>query len=94
MPSSPFAHQAAHAAIAQGYRASIDMTATQGTVAVDGTKRNELYSMLREEVLTYLKQMEIRKETVLAMKKQLKEKKREILQTKQALDDLNEEKVG
>jgi len=45
------------------------MTATQGTVAVDCSKRNELYSMLREEVIAFSKQMEIRKETVLAMKR-------------------------
>ena len=31
------------------------MTATVGTMMVDGNKRNELYSMLREEVLGHLK---------------------------------------
>ena len=52
------------------YRASIDMTATvAGTMAVDsGNKRNELYSMLREEVLGHLKQKEVSKDTIMSMK--------------------------
>lgn len=39
----------------QGYRTSIDLTATCGTIAMDGTKRNELYIMLREEVENHLR---------------------------------------
>lgn len=70
------------------------MTATQGTVAVDCSKRNELYSMLREEVIAFSKQMEIRKETVLAMKRQLKNKKKEIVDAEQSCRALNEEKEG
>ena len=56
----------------QGYRTSIDMTATCGTLAVDGNKRNELYIMLREEVENHLRQSEVSKETVLSMKRSLK----------------------
>ena len=54
----------------KNYRASIDMTATvNGTMAVDsGNKRNELYSMLREEVLGHLKQKEVSKDTIMGMK--------------------------
>ena len=52
------------------YRASIDMTASViGNMAVDsGNKRNELYSMLREEILTHLKQKEVSKDTIMGMK--------------------------
>ena len=39
----------------QGYRTSIDMSATCGTNAMDGAKRNELYIMLREEVENHLR---------------------------------------
>ena len=52
------------------YRASIDMTGSViGNMAVDsGNKRNELYSMLREEILTHLKQKEVSKDTIMGMK--------------------------
>ena len=56
------------------------MTATHGThmVVGDASKRNELYSMLRDEVLGRIKQIEVSKNTILAMKSQLREKKAEL----------------
>ena len=70
-------------AAAQNYRASIDFTATVGTIGgqmVDlaNNKRNELYSMLREEVLGHLKQKEVSKDTIMGMKRQKKEHQKEI----------------
>lgn len=61
----------------QGYRTSIDLTSqvAGGTLALDGNKRNELYTMLREEVLTHLKQNEVSKQTVLGMKRSLRQKR-------------------
>ena len=50
------------------------MTATHETQMVvgDARKRNELYLMLRDEVLGHVKQIEVSKNTILAMKKQIK----------------------
>ena len=50
-----------------------------GNMAVDsGNKRNELYTMLREEVLGHIKQKEVSKDTIMGMKTQLKDKRKEL----------------
>lgn len=38
-------------------------------VVGDSSKRNELYSMLREEVIVSLKQAEVHKHTIVGMKR-------------------------
>jgi len=76
------------------HRTSVDLTVTQGTIAADGGKRNELYAMLREEVVSHLKQIEVTRETVLAMKRQLKQKNHEMRCSEEALRTLSEEKQG
>ena len=48
-------------------------------MAVDsGNKRNELYAMLREEVLGHIKQKEVSKDTIMGMKAQIKGKRKEL----------------
>jgi hypothetical protein len=78
----------------KNYRGSIDMTATHGThmVVGDASKRNELYSMLRDEVLGRIKQIEVSKNTILAMKSQLREKKAELGYQNHAYQLLHNEK--
>jgi hypothetical protein len=70
------------------------MTTTKNTQMVvgDGSKRNELYSMLRDEVLGHLKQGEVSKNTIVAMKKQLKERRAEIGHSNRAYQLLHDEK--
>ena len=64
----------------KNYRVSIDMTATVATMAADAgnNKRNELYTMLREQVLDHLRQKEVGKDTIVGMKAQLRERTKEL----------------
>ena len=74
------------------YRASIDMTATAGTIKVDQGKRNELYSMLREEVLDHIKQTEVSKTTILGARRRYKKKKEELRNANRTYQILYDEK--
>jgi peptidoglycan hydrolase CwlO-like protein len=47
-------------------------------VAVDGSRRNELFSMLYEQVNAILKQAKVGKETIFQMKSLIKKKERKI----------------
>ena len=64
-----------------------------GNMAVDsGNKRNELYTMLREEVLGHIKQKEVSKDTIMGMKTQLKDKRKELQAANRAYQVLYDEK--
>ena len=78
----------------KNYRASIDVTASVvGNMAVDsGNKRNELYAMLREEVLGHIKQKEVSKDTIMGMKAQLKGKRNELNAANRAYQVIYDEK--
>ena len=68
------------------------MTATAGTIKVDQGKRNELYSMLREEVLDHIKQTEVSKTTILGARRRYKKKKEELRNANRTYQILYEEK--
>ena len=100
MANSPFACRKAQGvqgntfASIKNYRQSIDMTATAGTIAVDGGKRNELYSMLREEIMGHLRQTDVSKDTILSMKQKLRLKKKELREAGNAYQVQQQEKDG
>ena len=73
---------------------TIDHLSQSNTINVDCFKRNELYAMLREEVMIVLRQSQVHRETIMNMKKDVKKHKKTVALLNKDCDQLMEEKEG
>ena len=65
---------------------SIDVNQT--LVGADASKRNELYNMLRDEVLGSLRQSSVSRETIVNMKVEMRRYKKEMIRCQKEYDAL------
>ena len=71
---------------------TIDHLSQSNTINIDCYKRNELYAMLREEVMHVLRQSKVHRETIMNMKQDVKKHKQTIKDISKDYDQLAEDK--
>ena len=76
------------------YPQTIDHLSQSNTINVDTYKRNELYAMLREEVMSVIRQSQVSRETIMNMKKDVRSHKKTIRAMNNDYEQLMEDKEG